>query len=50
MLDRFGQVTPKVLFTADGYFYAGKTIDSLAPIAGVLQAAARRRASSSCRT
>ncbi len=37
VLDRFGQVKPKVLFTADGYFYAGKTIDSLAPIAGVLR-------------
>jgi len=36
VLDRFGQVQPKVLFTADGYFYAGKTVDSLAPIAGVL--------------
>jgi acetoacetyl-CoA synthetase len=36
VLDRFGQVTPKVLFTADGYFYAGKTIDCLAAIAGVL--------------
>jgi len=36
VLDRFGQVAPKVLFTADGYFYAGKTIDSLAAIAGVL--------------
>jgi acetoacetyl-CoA synthetase len=38
VLDRFGQVRPKVLFTADGYFYAGKTLDSLAPIAGVLKA------------
>jgi len=37
VLDRFGQVKPKVLFTADGYFYAGKTVDSLAPIAGVLK-------------
>jgi acetoacetyl-CoA synthetase len=37
VLDRFGQVKPKVLFTADGYFYAGKTIDSLGPIAGVLR-------------
>ena len=36
VLDRFGQVTPKVLFTADGYFYAGKTIDSFAAIAAVL--------------
>ncbi|HEX9707231.1 MAG TPA: acetoacetate--CoA ligase [Steroidobacteraceae bacterium] len=37
VLDRFGQVKPKVLFTADGYFYAGKTVDSVAPIAGVLK-------------
>ncbi len=36
VLDRFGQIAPKVLFTADGYFYAGKTLDSLGPIAGVL--------------
>jgi acetoacetyl-CoA synthetase len=37
VLDRFGQVAPRVLFTADGYFYGGKTFDSLAPIANVLQ-------------
>lgn len=37
VLDRFGQVQPKVLFTADGYVYAGKTLDSLAPIRGVLE-------------
>jgi acetoacetyl-CoA synthetase len=36
VLDRFGQIAPTVLFTADGYFYGGKTIDSLEPIAGVL--------------
>ncbi len=36
VLDRFGQVMPKVLFTADGYVYAGKTIDSLAAIGSVL--------------
>jgi acetoacetyl-CoA synthetase len=36
VLDRFGQIGPKVLFTADGYFYAGKSVDSLAPIAEVL--------------
>jgi acetoacetyl-CoA synthetase len=29
VFDRFGQIQPKVLFTADGYFYGGKTIDSL---------------------
>jgi acetoacetyl-CoA synthetase len=37
VLDRFGQVKPKILFAADGYFYASKTIDSLAPIADVLK-------------
>ncbi|HEY4646801.1 MAG TPA: acetoacetate--CoA ligase [Steroidobacteraceae bacterium] len=36
VLDRFGQIEPKVLFTADGYHYNGKTIDSLGSIAGVL--------------
>jgi acetoacetyl-CoA synthetase len=29
VLDRFGQITPKVLFAADGYRYAGKTIDCM---------------------
>jgi acetoacetyl-CoA synthetase len=36
VLDRFGQIAPKVLFTADGYFYAGKSIDSLASIAEIV--------------
>ena len=27
VLDRFSQIKPKVLFTADGYFYKGKEID-----------------------
>lgn len=27
VLDRFGQIMPKVMFTVDGYFYNGKTID-----------------------
>ena len=30
VMDRFGQIEPKVLFTADGYIYAGKRVDSLA--------------------
>ncbi len=30
VLDRFGQIEPKVLFAADGYWYHGKAIDSLA--------------------
>jgi acetoacetyl-CoA synthetase len=37
VLDRFGQIAPKVLFTADGYFYAGKTLDSLGSMAEVLE-------------
>jgi len=27
VLDRFGQIEPKILIAADGYFYNGKTID-----------------------
>ncbi len=30
VLDRFGQIEPKILFTADGYYYNGKRHDSLA--------------------
>jgi len=37
VLDRFGQIKPKVLFTADGYFYKGKTFDSLERVAGILK-------------
>ena len=33
VLDRFGQSKPKVLFTADGYFYNGKSHDSLGRVA-----------------
>src|SRR6185437_4310914 len=29
VLDRFGQIEPKILVLADGYFYGGKTFDSL---------------------
>ncbi len=29
VLDRLGQIEPKVLFTADGYFYKGQTFNSL---------------------
>lgn len=39
VLDRFGQIAPKVLFAADGYFYNGKTLDTqdkLAEIVGQL--------------
>ncbi len=36
VLDRFGQIEPKVLFTADGYFYGGKRFDCLEKVAGIL--------------
>src|SRR5580693_2663807 len=36
VLDRFGQIAPKVLFAADGYFYGGKTLDSLALLAQLM--------------
>ena len=29
VLDRFGQIEPKVLFIADGYFYGGKVFETL---------------------
>ena len=38
VLDRFGQIEPKVLFAADGYFYGGKTIDVLPRLRDVLAA------------
>jgi acetoacetyl-CoA synthetase len=37
VLDRFGQIEPKVLFAADGYWYNGKGIDSLAKVAEIAQ-------------
>ena len=35
VLDRFGQIEPKILFAADGYFYNGKTIDLLPRLAEI---------------
>ncbi|PIE68166.1 MAG: acetoacetate--CoA ligase [Deltaproteobacteria bacterium] len=37
VLDRFGQIKPKVLFSADGYFFKGRRIDSLERIGRILQ-------------
>ena len=37
VLDRFGQIEPKVLITADGYFYNGKSFDSLERVSGILK-------------
>ena len=38
VLDRFGQIQPKVLFAADGYFYNGKVCDSLERMAAISDA------------
>ena len=35
VLDRFGQTGPKVMFAGDGYFYNGKTIDSMPKVAAI---------------
>ena len=37
VMDRFGQIQPKVMFCADGYFYNGKTCDSLARVASITE-------------
>ncbi|MBT8329914.1 MAG: AMP-binding protein, partial [Desulfofustis sp.] len=37
VLDRFGQIKPKVLFTADGYFFKGKPLDSLERVARIAE-------------
>jgi acetoacetyl-CoA synthetase len=36
VLDRFGQIEPKVLISADGYYYNGKTIDCLPRLVEVM--------------
>jgi acetoacetyl-CoA synthetase len=36
VLDRFGQVAPKVLFACDGYWYNGKAVDTLGRIAAIV--------------
>ncbi len=35
VLDRFGQIQPKVLFAADGCFYNGKSLDALGKLAEI---------------
>ena len=40
VVDRFGQIEPKVLFAANGYFYNGKTCDTRPEIAGIVDALA----------
>lgn len=36
VLDRFGQIKPKVLFVADGYFFKGESHDSLERVAEIV--------------
>ena len=36
VVDRFGQIEPKVLFAADGYYYNGKSHDCLGKLAEIL--------------
>ena len=38
VLDRFGQIEPRVLFAADGYFYNGKSHDIRGKLAPILDA------------
>ena len=37
VFDRFGQIAPKMLFSADGYTYNGKPIDSLERVRGIVE-------------
>ncbi len=38
VLERFGQIEPRMLFAADGYRYAGKEIDSLGRVREIVRA------------
>ena len=38
VLDRFGQIKPKILFTANGYLFKGKNLDSLARVSEIMAA------------
>ena len=37
VLDRFGQIAPRIFVAADGYFYGGRTHDSLAKVADIIR-------------
>ncbi|MGD2187022.1 MAG: acetoacetate--CoA ligase, partial [Desulfobacterales bacterium] len=37
VLDRFGQIKPRILFTANGYSFKGKKLDSLERISNILK-------------
>lgn len=36
IVDRFGQIEPKILIAADGYYYGGKTLDCLSKVKDVI--------------
>lgn len=38
VVDRFGQIAPRVLFAVDGYYYNGKTYDCLDKLHGIVAA------------
>ena len=38
VLDRFGQIKPRVLFAANGYFFKGKSLDSLSRVGEIIKA------------
>jgi acetoacetyl-CoA synthetase len=38
VLERFGQIQPKVLFASDGYLYGGKEINTLDKLSGIVAA------------
>ncbi len=38
VLDRFGQIEPKVFVACDGYYYAGKTLDIADKVAAIVKA------------
>jgi acetoacetyl-CoA synthetase len=37
VLDRFGQIEPKVLVAVDGYYYNGKVVDCLDRLAAITE-------------
>ncbi|MBF0100603.1 MAG: acetoacetate--CoA ligase [Desulfobacterales bacterium] len=37
VLDRFGQIQPKIVFSADGYIYKGKPLDSLKRVSTIIK-------------
>jgi len=37
VLDRFGQIEPKVLFAADGYYYKGKAFDTMERVREIVE-------------